>query len=198
MLIYNSQLKKPVLPEYGRNVQQMVDYCVELTDRDERTHCAYTIVETMAQLLPQVKQEVDYRHKLWDHLIIMSDFKLDVDFPFEILPQPSADDKPLPIQYNNDQIKFRHYGKIIEHMIERAAQYPEGEERDALVMLIANHMKKLIFQISNEVVDDGKIFKDLALYSHGKIRLEQGSHVLHEFQAVEVKQQGNKQRRKRK
>lgn len=197
MLIYNSQLKKLVLPEYGRNVQQMVDYCVGLEDRDERTHCAFTIVETMAQLLPQVKQEADYRHKLWDHLMIMSDFKLDVDFPYEVVAPKSLDSKPLPIKYDNTRIKFRHYGKIIEHMIARAADYPEGEERDALVMLIANHMKKLIFQISNEVVDDGKIFKDLAYYSHGKIRLDQSTHALHEFQAVDTKQQPSKKKKRK-
>lgn len=197
MLIYNSQLKKLVLPEYGRNVQQMVDYCVGLEDRDERTHCAFTIVETMAQLLPQVKQEADYRHKLWDHLMIMSDFKLDVDFPYEVVAPKALDSKPQPIKYDNTRIKFRHYGKIIEHMIARAADYPEGEERDALVMLIANHMKKLIFQISNEVVDDGKIFKDLAYYSHGRIRLDQSTHALHEFQAVDTKQQPSKKKKRK-
>lgn len=197
MLIYNSQLKKLILPEYGRNVQQMVDYCVQLEDRDERTHCACSIIDTMAQLLPQIKQEANWRHKLWDHLAIMSDFKLDIDFPYEIVQPDNLVSKPQPIAYKKEPIKGRHYGKLIEHMIARAAEYPEGEQRDALVMLIANHMKKLIFQISNEDVDDRKIFKDLAYYSHGEIRLDPETHALHEFQAApKPANQGKKKKKK--
>ena len=198
MLIYNSQLKKLVLPEYGRNVQQMVDYCVQLEDRDERTHCACSIVDTMALLLPQIKQEANWRHKLWDHLAIMSNFQLDIDFPYEIVQPDNLNTKPLPVAYKKEPIAYRHYGKLIEHMIARAAEYPEGEERDALVMLIANHMKKLIFQISNEVVDDRKIFKDLAHYSHGVIRLDTDTHALHEFQAAPTpaNQQAKKKKKK--
>ena len=141
MLTYNSQLKKLVLPEYGRNIQQMVDHCLTIEDRDERTHCAYTIVQNMANMFPQLRAETDYQHKLWDHLMIMSGFKLDVDFPFDdIIREESLDTKPDPITYELEPIQYRHYGKNIERMIERAATYPEGEERDALVMLLANHM----------------------------------------------------------
>ena len=138
MLTYNSQLKKLVLPEYGRNIQQMVDHCVDIEDRDERTRCAFTIVQNMANIFPQLRAETDYQHKLWDHLMIMSGFRLDVDFPFDdIIREESLDTKPEPIQYELEPIKFRHYGKNIERMIERAATYPEGDERDALVMLLA-------------------------------------------------------------
>jgi len=197
MLRYNSQLKKLVLPEYGRNVQQMVDYCLTIEDRDERTHCAYTIVQAMDSLLPQLRNEADYKHKLWDHLAIMSDFKLDIDYPFDdVVKEESLDTRPEPIPYQHEPIKYRHYGRLIEQMIARAADYPEGEEREALIMLIANHMKKLICQISTEEVEDAKIFKDLAHYSHGRIRLDPSTHVLHEFQLLQAPTTGKKKKKK--
>ncbi|MBQ4139165.1 MAG: DUF4290 domain-containing protein, partial [Muribaculaceae bacterium] len=162
MFQYNSQLKKLALPEYGRNIQQMVDYCCTIEDREERTKCAYSIIATMGNLFPQLRDEPDYAHKLWDHLAIMSDFKLDIDFPFEVVKAETLDTKPDPMPYKLERIKMRHYGKLIERMIERAVEYPDGEEKDALIMLIANHMKKQIFQINKEDVDDEKIFNDLA------------------------------------
>ena len=198
MLTYNSQLKTLVLPEYGRNIQQMVDYCLTIEDRDERTHCAYTIVQNMANMFPQLRAETDYQHKLWDHLMIMSGFKLDVDFPFDdIIKEENLETKPDPISYELEPIVYRHYGKNIERMIERAAEYPEGEERDALVMLLANHMKKLIFQINNEDVEDAKIFKDLAYYSHGVINLDPETHRLHEYQVVKAAQPAGKKKKKK-
>ena len=198
MLTYNSQLKTLVLPEYGRNIQQMVDYCLTIEDRDERTHCAYTIVQNMANMFPQLRAETDYQHKLWDHLMIMSDFKLDVDFPFDDnIREENLDTKPDPIRYELEPIKYRHYGKNIERMIERAATYPEGDERDALAMLLANHMKKLIFQINNEDVDDAKIFKDMERYSHGVIRLDPDTHHLHEYQIVKPVQPAGKKKKKK-
>lgn len=181
MYKYNSQLKKLALPEYGRNIQQMVDHCCTIEDREERTRCAYSIVKTMGNLFPQLRDEPDYKHKLWDHLAIMSDFKLDIDFPYEVVKEENLETKPEFMGYQLESIKFRHYGKIIEKMIERACEYPEGEEKDALVMLIANHMKKLIFQINKEDVDDLKIFKDLTFYSRGKIQLDPAKHMLHQF-----------------
>lgn len=196
MLIYNSQLPKLALPEYGRNIQEMVDHCVTIEDRNQRTRCAYTIVQAMGNLFPQLRDEADYKHKLWDHLAIMSDFKLDIDYPYDIIKEENLETKPEPISYRLDNIRYRHYGKIIELMIARAAQYPVGEERDALVMLIANHMKKLIFQISKEDVDDAKIFKDLAIYSHGEIRLDPATHHLHEFKEAPKQQQAKKKRKR--
>lgn len=196
MLTYNSQLKQLALPEYGRNVQQMVDHCLTIEDRDERNRCAHTIVAIMDNMFPENRSEADYKHKLWDHLAIISDFKLDIDYPFEIVKKDNLDSRPEPLKYHLEHIKYRHYGKIIERMIERAAEYPEGEERDALVMLLANHMKKLIFQINKEDVDDNKIFKDLYYYSGGRIRLQVDTHSLHEFKEAPQQQNGKKKRKK--
>ena len=198
MLKYNSQLKKLALPEYGRNIQQMVDYCCTIEDREERNKCAYTIIQTMGNLFPQLRDETDYKHKLWDHLAIMSDFNLDIDYPYEVVKEENLETKPERVDYHLDRIKFRHYGKIIEKMIERACDYPDGEEKDALVMLIANHMKKLIFQINKEDVDDAKIFKDLAYYSHGQNRHDVATHSLHQFKEAPAPQQPTGKKKKKK
>lgn len=197
MLTYNTQLVQLILPEYGRNVHQMVDYCMSLEDRDERNHCAHTIIAIMDNMFPENREEADYKRKLWDHLAIMSGFELDIDYPYELVQPEKLDSRPEPLQYKLEPIKFRHYGKIIERMIDRAAQYPEGEERDALVMLLANHMKKLIFQISKEDVDDGKIFKDLYYYSGGRINLQVGTHSLHEFKEAPQQNNGGKKKKKK-
>ena len=196
MLIYNSLLKKLILPEYGRNVQQMVNHCMTIEDRDERIRCAQTIVAIMDNMLPEQRDEANHVQKLWDHLAIMSEFKLDVDYPVEIVEPSHLQTKPERIEYHLEPIKYRHYGKIIERMIERAAQYSEGEERDALVMLLANHMKKSIYQINNEVVEDSKIFNDLAHYSHGVIRLNPETHALHEFQVIQAPGTSKKKKKK--
>lgn len=169
------------MPEYGRNVQQMVDYCVTIPDREERTRCANTIIQIMGNLFPQIKDVDDYKHKLWDHLAIMSDFKLDIDFPCDVVKKESLVSKPEKVEYKLEHIKYRHYGKLIEQMIAEACKYPEGEEKDALVSLIANHMKKLIFSINKEGVDDEKILKDLYHYSKGKINLDATTYKLREF-----------------
>lgn len=201
MYNYNTQLKKLALPEYGRNIQQMVDYCCTIPDKDERTRCAYTIIKTMGNIFPQLRDETDYKHKLWDHLAIMSDFKLDIDYPYEIVKEENLETKPEPVKYKLEHIKMRHYGKIIERMIERACEYPEGKEKDALIMLIANHMKKVIYLINKEDVEDAKIFKDLAFYSHGKINLDPATHSLHQFKeataATAPKNASNKKKKKK-
>lgn len=181
MLEYNSQLKQLILPEYGRNIQQMVYHCMTIEDREERTRCAFTIVQIMGNMFPELRDVEDYRHKFWDHLAIMSDFKLDIDYPYDIVHRENLDSKPEPIHYRLEPIKYRHYGKIIEKMIERIGDYPEGEERDALISLIAHHMKKLIFAINKEGVEDEKIFKDLYWYSHGKICLDASTYKLRQF-----------------
>ena len=196
MLTYNTQLDLLKLPEYGRNVQQMVDHCMLIEDRDERNRCAHTIISIMDNMFPENREEVDYKRKLWDHLAIISNFELDIDYPYDVVQRERLDSQPEAMHYQLEPIRYRHYGKIIERMIERAAEYPDGEERDALVMLLANHMKKLIFQISKEDVDDGKIFKDLYYYSRGRINLNVDSHSLHEFKEAPQQSSGKKKKRK--
>lgn len=181
MLTYNTHQKKLTLPEYGRNIQQMVDYCVGIPDREERTACAYSIIASMGNLFPELRDNPDYTHQLWDHLAIMSDFKLDINYPYEIIRPENLFSRPEPIKYELSRIGLRHYGKHIEDMIHKACEMEDGDEKNALVMFIANHMKKLMLAVNPDGMDDAKIFKDLAHFSHGAIRLDPATCRLREF-----------------
>ena len=196
MLTYNTQLKKLVLPEYGRNIQQMVDHCLTIEDKEERTRCAYSIINTMGNLFPTLRDIEDFKHKLWDHLAIMSDFKLDIDYPCDVIKPESLNSFPEKVDYYTSLIKYRHYGRSIELMIAKASSMSEGEERDALILLVANHMKKLMLSVNSEGVDDAKILKDLRELSHGAINLNPENYHLHEFK--EAPQQTSNKRKKKK
>ena len=192
MLDYNTQLKKLIMPEYGRNVQQMVDHCVALKDREERTRCANTIINIMGNLFPHLRDVDDFKHKLWDHLAIMSDFKLDIDYPYEIIKKENLYTRPDTVPYALTPIRYRHYGKAIEGMIEKAVEMPDGPERDQLISLLANHMKKSFLTWNKEGVEDDKILKDLRDYSHGKINLDPETYKLKDAKEFLQKNNMNK------
>jgi hypothetical protein len=169
---YNTERKRLVLPEYGRNIQQMVDYILTIEDREERNRAARALISIMGNLNPHLRDISDFKHKLWDHLQIMSDFKMDIDSPYEKPIPEVLFEKPKPIPYSNFNIKFKHYGRITELMIREAVNYPEGKEREALIRLIANHMKKCYLTWNREVVTDDIIFEDLKNLSGGKIIID--------------------------
>ena len=192
---YNTQQKKLIMPEYGRNVQQMIDHCVSIEDREERTRCANTIINIMGNLFPHLRDVDDFKHKLWDHLAIMSDFKLDIDYPYEIIRKEDLRTKPDRIPYTLTPIRYRHYGKTLERMIKKCEDYPDGPERDQLISLLANHMKKSFLTWNKEVVDDDKIFKDLREYSHGRIDLSPETFRLKESKEFLQKKNKNNMRK---
>jgi hypothetical protein len=169
---YNTERKRLVLPEYGRNIQKMVDYILTIEDREERNRAARALISIMGNLNPHLRDISDFKHKLWDHLQIMSDFTLDIDSPYEKPAPEVLFEKPKPIPYSNYNIKFKHYGRITELMIREAINYPEGKEREALIRLIANHMKKCYLTWNREVVTDDIIFEDLKNLSGGKIVID--------------------------
>lgn len=197
MIQYNTDLKPITLPEFGRNVQGMVDYCVSIEDREERTRCAYAIADIMANLFPElVGANKDYS-QIWDQINIISRFKLDIDFPCEVVTADKMNPKPEKIPYTASAMRYRHYGKSIEKMIEIVADMEDGEEKDVLVSLIAHHMKKLMLIHNKEGVDDAKILKDLKEYSNGRIDLDPQTYLLHEFkEATPVKQPKGKKKKK--
>lgn len=159
MLEYNTQKEKLVLPEYGRNVQQMVDYCLTIENRDERNRCASAIVAIMSNLFAAQAGVDDFNKMLWNQLAIMSDFRLDIDYPCEVIKPENLHSKPEKIPYKLTPIRFRHYGKIVENLIDIAQDMPEGEERTQLALLIANQMKKLMVQSNIDGVDDERYSK---------------------------------------
>lgn len=187
---YNTDKKQLVLPEYGRNVQNMVDYCLTIPDREERTLAAMAIVGVMRRLTPQQANTPEKEQKLWDHINIMSGFALDVDFPIPPLPVEQMSPTPKPLTYSTDRIRWRHYGKNIEQMVQVVADLEEGEDKEMLISLIAHHMKKLQLIHNKEGVDDAKILRDLAIYSAGKIDLDPETYLLHEFKEVQLPQNG--------
>ena len=170
---YNTGEKRLVLPEYGRNIQNMVDYCVTIQDREERKRCADTIINIMGNMFPHLRDVNDFKHILWDHLAIMSDFKLDIDYPYEIVKKEELDTRPPRLPYNNSRIRYRHYGKTLEHLIQKATAFEPGPEKDQLVRLLATQMKKSFLTWNKESVDDRKIFKDLEELSEGQIVLNE-------------------------
>lgn len=196
MLSYNTQLKHLILPEYGRTIQNMVDYCLTLEDRDERTRCAYSIIKAMRIVVPGIEKTPEAEHKLWDHLAVMSDFKLDIDYPFEPVRPDDLAAGPEPIANVRSELRHRHYGKCIIDMINVAANMEPGTDRDELIMLLANHMKKSLLAINRDGTEDEKIFRDLADLSRGAIRLDPATVKLHVFTPAPEPKTGKKRKKK--
>ncbi|HQC00608.1 MAG TPA: DUF4290 domain-containing protein [Methanospirillum sp.] len=175
---YNTQRKKMALPEYGRNVQKMVDHIMTIEDREERNRAARTIIQIMGNLNPQIRDTGDFKHKLWDHLAIIADFKLDIDSPY---PQPDLskfNEKPKAIPYRQSDIRYLHYGRIIELMIDAASEMDEGEEKEYLTNLILNQMKKSYITWNRSQVSDEVIIGDMKLLSGGKLKITEGIKIL--------------------
>ncbi len=168
---YNTQQKIMPLPEYGRSIQNMVDYALTIKDRSERQQCANTIINIMGNMFPHLRDVSDFKHKLWVHLAIMSDFKLDIDYPYEIARKDRLYTKPERIPYPNSNISYRHYGRSLELLIKKACDFPEGDEKQNLVALICNHMKKDYMAWNKDTVDDSKIADDLEYISGGKLHM---------------------------
>lgn len=200
MLEYNSQQKQLVLPEYGRNVQQMVDHCLTIEDREERTRCAHTIINIMGNLFPHLRDIDDFKHKLWDHLAIMSDFKLDIDYPCEIIRKENLDTLPERIPYRISSIRYRHYGKLTEQMMQKAQMMSEGEERAVLINMLANYMKRSYLTWNKDNVEDEKIWQDVRDYTHGTIHINtplMRAKDLKENNAQPQQKQNNKKKKKK-
>ena len=168
---YNTQEKTLPMPEYGRAVQKMVDHAITIEDRAERQRCANTIIAVMGNMFPQLRDVAEFKHKLWDHLAVMADFKLDIDYPYELVDPTTLHPTPERLSYPKGAIRYRHYGRCIEEMIKKACGMPEGEERDELLRLIAAQMKKEYVLWNKESVEDAKIIEDIREYSNGQICL---------------------------
>jgi len=168
---YNTERSLLKIPEYGRNVQRMVDYCLTIEDREHRSKVAQSIIDVIGNLNPAIRDAPDYAHKLWDHLFIMSDFKLDVDCPYPIPTEESFDGLPDEVPYPKKSRKFRHYGSIVKTMIARARSMENGEEKDALIYGIAYAMKRNYLKYNKDTVSDETIKTDLSEMSEGELAL---------------------------
>ena len=171
---YNTNRNRLILPEYGRNIQKMVEYIMTVEDKAERNKLAHAVIIIMGNMNPHLRDINDFKHKLWDHLAIMPGFQLDIDYPYEIPKPEEFAEKPRRVKYNSSEIKFRHYGRVIEMMIEEAIKFPEGDEKEELIKLIANHMKKSYMTWNRDSVTDEIIFHDLYEISGHRLNVKEG------------------------
>jgi len=171
---YNTQRTKLKISDYGRNIYKLIQYTKAVEDREKRTRMAEVIVDIMAQNSTDPKDAVDYKRKYWVHLMILADWQLDVDMPYEITPEENVEFKPKTMEYHQGQMKYRHYGKNMEKMIQRVAEYPEGEEKEELVGLISHAMKRDYLLWNRDTVEDDVITMQLETMSDDRLHLPEG------------------------
>ena len=166
------------LPEYGRNVQKMIDHIKTIKDREERNRAALSVIQIMSNLNPGLREYGDINHKLWDHLTIISQFELDIDSPYPPPEKEKLLEKPDKVNYKKGEIKYRHYGRVVEMMIGVACTMEKGQDKDYLIVLIANQMKKSSSAWNRGQIIDEIIFKDLIQLSNNSISIPEGTKLL--------------------
>jgi hypothetical protein len=174
---YNTQREHMMISEYGRNIQKMVNFAMAEPDRDRRTVLANALIALMGHLNPQLRDVADYKHKLWDHLFIISDFKLDVDCPYPLPTKESVFRKPDLLDYPQSKIRFRFYGKNIVKMIQAATQLEDGPMKTTFINLMGSFMKNACKSWNAETLSDEEILAHLEMLSEGKIRAEDNENV---------------------
>lgn len=177
-LEYNAERPHLIIPEYGRHLQKLIDQATVIADREERNKAAKYIIQVMGSLNPHLRDVPDFQHKLWDQIFIMSDFKLDVDSPYPIPTRDVINLKPERLPYPQKNPKYRFYGNNIKYMIDVANSWEDGEMKNALVKVIANHMKKSFLSWNKDTVTDTVIFEHLYELSGGKLNLLQSTEEL--------------------
>ena len=204
-LTYNTEKEQIVISEYGRCVQEMIKKLPDIEDRAERTEAAKYIISVMVQMNPSIKQSSDYEHKLWDHLYMISGYNLDVDSPYAPPTPLSQQKKPQHIGYQNNTIKFGHYGQYLIKMIEAASAEPDDEVREALAYSLAAQMKRNYLEWNKSVVNDQVIIDDLKTISRGRLVIADESKLNNngetpfgkpQQQSKQQQQQGKKKKKK--
>ena len=169
---YNTQRKTLLLPEYGRNILLLVEHLVKIEDREERNQFAYKLIDLMGSMNPHLRDINNFKHILWDHLAIMTNFDLDIDWQYPLPTREEIYQKPTKLPYNQSRIKFRYYGKTVEKMLCEAADLEDGRGKENLIRVIGNHMKKQYLMWNKEVVDDITIVNDIDRFTEGRILLD--------------------------
>ena len=169
---YNTQREKLKMPEYGRGIQDMILYATTLPTKEERQRCAESIFGVMSSMQPQLREQPDYKHRIWDHIAYISGYQLDIDYPCEINHLGEEASKPTPLQYPMKDIRQRQYGYLLEESLRQLAEMPEGEERDEMLALVANQMKQSLFIWNRDAMDDEKVASDVYRYTKGRVSLD--------------------------
>lgn len=168
---YNTQRKKLILPEYGRCIQEMVDHAKTIEDREERQQCANTIIKLLSNLYGKQSAKEDVTQKLWNHLAAMANYELDINYPVEIENLFERENKRENIKLPQKKIRKPHYGALAEETTKVLQTMEDGEEKDALIRLVANQMKRNLANWNPNALSDEKILDDLADLTHGKVQL---------------------------
>ena len=197
---YNTQRPHLILPEYGRCIQDMVMHAIAIEDKEERQRCAFTIIDLMANMQEYSGNEEDFYQKLWNHLAYISGYKLYIDYPVEIQRMDETQVKREPIPLPQKRIGQRHYGSIVEAMTKKLMDMEPGNERDELIRLVANQMKRAIANWNINALDDEKIMDDLAKLTNGKIQMLPSEVELMSDKEIisEMAQQGTSNKKKKK
>ncbi len=193
---YNTEKDALKIPEYGRHVQQMVNYAVTIEDKEKRQKVAQAIIDVIGNLNPHLRDVSDFKHKLWDHLFIMSDFKLDVASPYPKPTRETFEERPAKIDYPQEPIRYRYYGKYIIKMIKTVSEMAEFEHRPQMIRQLANHMKKGYLNWNKDSVEDQIILDHLSELSNGKLKLT-GEQELADTKALVSNSGGSNQRQTR-
>lgn len=183
-LEYNSQRSPLIIPEYGRHLQKMIDQLTQIENKEERNKAAKYVISVMGTLNPHLRDVPDFQHKLWDQLFIMADFNLDVDSPYPTPSREALSMRSAHLNYPQNFPKYRFYGNNIKYMIDVAIGWEEGEMKSALILVIANHMKKSYLSWNKETVEDEVIFQHLYELSDGKINLLKSNEELSNSQSL--------------
>ena len=171
-LRYNTSRKKLIIPEYGRHIHEMINQTCEIKDKEERNKSARAIIGVMGNLNPHLRDVSDFQHKLWDQLFIMSNFKLDVECPFEKPDKKNLEERPETLHYPQNYPKYRFYGNNIKNMIDAAIKWEDNDLKDALVYNIANHMKKCFLNWNKDTVEDKLILDHLKELSNDELKVK--------------------------
>lgn len=194
-LDYNTQRQALQLPEYGREIQKMVKLAITLPTKEERLRCAKTIVRLMETKVPQIRENTDYKQTLWDHLFLMSNKELDIDWPYDVSQAEKIHSKPEPLKLPKTGIRMRHYGRLVEESFDILKQMSPGAERDELARLTALQMKRDLVQWGHGSIDDERVINDIALFTDGVIQLDINNIHFDQYKpADEPKRQGKKRK----
>ena len=185
-----------ILPEYGRHIQQMVNHALTIENKEERMLAAQTIINVMGNMFPYLRDINDFKHKLWDHLARMSDYKLDIDYPYDIVEAKRNETRPEKIVYPQKKIRYKHYGYFLQNLVKKIQEMEPSEERDQMTLQLANQMKKLFILWNKDNVDDAKIQEDLRELSQGSLSFENSTPLISSKDLV-LRKKNNKNGKKR-
>jgi len=191
---YSTNRNKLILPEYGRNIQKMVEWASEIEDKTERNLAAQEIINIMGSMNPHLRDINDFKHKLWDQLMLMSDFKIEIESPYPIPAKEFFEEKPKRVGYTGGRFKYKYLGRIMQKLVAAATEIEDEEKKAELVKIITNHMKKSYLTWNKDIVEDQLIFDKLKELSDGKLEVEKDAKLSEARDLIGVRR--NKKKKK--